>query len=127
MALPFTSAQLVDIRRFCGYGAYGNAASAFFSVRYFQAAGVLEYKMANISPDEYTVVTTIYLTNLYALETALIGTGANLDTDSAGPWKHNKNEFADRKRLFNDQRRALCDFLGVPFGDGLNDNSRPML
>lgn len=125
--MAFTSAQLADIRRFCGYGAYGNAANAFFSVRYFQAEGTLEYKMANLSTDEFNVVVTTYLTSLYTLETDIFGVRVNLDTDTAAVWKHNKNELADRKSLFAHYRRGLCDFLGVPYGPALADNSRMVL
>ena len=120
MSAPFTSAQLVDIRRFCGYQAYGNTATATWGSRFFTAYGILEYKMANMSPDEAAVITSTMLPNLTALETALFGTSQNLDTDTASVWKHNKNEFADRWALYANQRRMLCDFLGVPYGPGID-------
>lgn len=125
--MAFTSAQLTDIRRFCGYGAFGNTATAMWGMRFFTAYGTLEYKMANLSTDEFNVVVTTYLTNLYLLETDIIGVRVNLDTDSAAVWKHNKNELSDRKALFATWRRALCDFLDIPHGPALADRSRMVL
>ena len=110
--------QLVDCRRFCGYEAYGAQVTPASGYRFFVAYGVLEYRMANLTTNEAAVVTTM-LTNLNTLEAAIVGAGSNLDTDAAGPWKHNKNEVADRVRLYRFQRLQLCNFMGVPAGPGL--------
>ena len=96
--MSFTTAEKVDIRRFCGYGLYATGtplpASGYrFSTQY----GVLEYKLNTLGAEEEAVVRTTYLTNLATLETAIFGTSANLDTDQAAVWTHNKNEYADRK------------------------------
>ncbi len=112
----FTDAQLVDIRRFCGYPAYGSGAVVNplpWVMKYYQ---VLEYKLQSLSAAEGAVVVTTYLANLYTLETAIPGVSANLDTDEAAVWKHNKNELRDRDALFANWRRKLCAFLGVPPG-----------
>ncbi len=112
----FTDAQLVDIRRFCGYPAYGSGAVVNplpWIMKYYQ---VLEYKLQNLDAAEGAVVVTTYLTPLYTLETAITGAGANLDTDQAAVWVHNKNEVRDRDALFANWRRKLCAFLGVPPG-----------
>ncbi len=115
VAYPFTDAQRVDIRRFCGYPAYGDgsvvAGAPWVQVLYL----ALEYRMQHTSQAEGAVVVT-YLTNLYALEAAIQGAGANLDTDRAAVWTHNKQEVPDRLALFDDTRRRLCDFLGVQPG-----------
>jgi len=110
---------LTDIRRFCGYPAFGVGASGFSSWRFFETYGLLEYRMANLSAAETAVVTTTYLANLYTLESAIPGASANLDTESAAVWKHNPKEVADRANLFSYWRRELCSFLGVPTGPGL--------
>jgi hypothetical protein len=115
--MSFTDAEKTDIRRFCGYGAFGGGnplpASGYrFSTQY----GVLEYKLNNLSASEEAVVRTTYLANLTTLETAIVGTSANLDTDEAAVWKHNANEQRDRDRLFDSWRRRLCGFLGIPAG-----------
>ena len=117
--MAFTDAQLTDIRRFCGYPAYGAVATAAESYRFFTAYGALEYKMQHLSANEQTVVVTTYLTNLYTLETAIVGAASNLDTDSASVWKHNKSEVADRTALFTQWRLELCGFMGVPPGPAL--------
>ena len=119
--MSFTTAEKVDLRRFCGYGLYGTGtplpASGYrFSTQY----GVLEYKLNTLGAEEEAVVRTTYFTNLYTLETAIFGTSANLDTDEAAVWKHNKNEYRDRKALFNGVRRELCGFLGIQPGPGLS-------
>lgn len=115
-AFVFTDAQKVDVRRYCGYPAYGSGAVVNpqpWMMRYYQ---VLEYKLVNLDAAEGAVVTDTYLTNLNALETAIPGTGNNLDTSAAGPWTHNANEQRDRDNLFDSWRRRLCAFLGIPPG-----------
>ena len=112
----FVEADKVDVRRFCWYPAYGAGASGFQGWRFFQAFGLLEYRLNNMSPAEVAVVQTTYLSNLRALETAVVVAGANLTTDSAGPWTHNKAEVADRAALFDTWRARLCAFVGVPPG-----------
>jgi hypothetical protein len=114
----FTDAQLTDIRRFCGYPAYGGGPSGFQSWRFFQAYGLLEYRLQNLSPAEMQVVLN-QLAILYPLEAAVPNAGTNLDTAQAAVWTHNAREVADRAALFDDWRRRLCAFLGVPPGPGL--------
>jgi hypothetical protein len=118
----FTDAQLVDIRRFCGYPAYGDGAVVFPNPWIMRQYLALEYRMQHISENEGLVVVNTYLTNLYTLETAIPGTSANLDTDVAAVWTHNKNEQRDREMLFRSWRRKLCDFLGVPAGPNFGGN-----
>ena len=112
----------VDVRRFCGYPAYGAGAAGFQGWRFFQAYGLLEYRLNNMDPTEVAVVQT-YLTTLRGLEVAVAGAGANLDTDKAAVWTHNKNEVDDRLSLFDGWRRRLCGFLGVPAGPALADSA----
>jgi hypothetical protein len=116
----FVEADKVDVRRFCGYPAYGAGPAGFQGWRFFQAYGLLEYRLNNLDPTEVTVVQS-YLTSLRQLESAIPGAGANLDTDQAAVWTHNKNEVADRMALFDGWRRRLCGFLGVPAGPELGD------
>ena len=120
--MAFTAAEKTDIRRFCGYGLYGTTPTPASGYRFSTAYGVLEYKLNNMDTTEEAVTRTTYLTNLAAMETALFGTGANLDTAQAAVWTHNKNEYRDRKALFNGTRREFCAFLGVPAGPSLGDS-----
>jgi len=117
----FTDGQKADIRRFCGYPAYGAAAAGFNSWRFFQAYGTLEYRMNNLAPAEIAV-TLQYISTLAALEVAIPATSENLDTEMAAAWGHNANEMRDRTNLFDDWRRRLCGFLGVPPGPALADS-----
>ncbi len=123
MALStFTSAQLVDIRRFCGYPAMGDGNVVFPYPWIMRQYLALEYRMQHMTTDEGNVVVNTYLTNLYTLESAVPGSGANLDTDEAAVWKHNKNEVRDRLALFDSWRRRLCQFMGVPPGPEMSQS-----
>ena len=110
-----TSAEKVAVRRFCGFASYSTYGSVYEAD--YQK---LELRMNTFSVDEETVIRTIYLVNLPAMELALFGTSANLDTAAASVWTHNKNELADRQRLLDKVRRDLCAFIGVKPGHGLD-------
>ena len=129
--MAFSNQERVDIRRFCGYGAFGGIASPAFGYRFFESYGTLEYKLSNLAIEEETTLRSIYLTSvnsLYVLESAIYGTTANLDTAQAAVWVHNKREMADRVALFNKARRDLCEFLGVAYGPNLSKgNSLSMI
>ncbi len=114
----FSDAQKADIRRFCGYPAYGAGAAGFNSWRYFQSYGTLEYRLNNLAPAELAV-TLQYISTLATLEAAVPPTSSNLDTESAAAWTHNEHEMRDRNELFDSWRRRLCGFLGVPPGPAL--------
>jgi hypothetical protein len=115
---PLVEAELTDARRFCGYPAYGAGTSGFQSWRFFTSYGTLEYRLANLSAAELAVVRN-YLSQLNALEAALLGAGNNLDTDKAAVWQRNRSEVDDRDALFASWRVRLCGFLGVPPGPAL--------
>lgn len=114
----FLDSEKTDIRRFCGYPAYGAGAAGFQSWRFFQAYGLLEYRLNNLSTAEEVVVRT-YLATLATLETAIPTAAASMDTEQAAVWTRNANEAQDRAYLFDDWRKRLASFLGVPPGPGL--------
>jgi hypothetical protein len=116
--MAFTNAQKTDIRRFCGYPAYGAGVYGNMGWRFYQAYGALEYRMNNLAPEEEAVVLS-YLATLNTLEPAIPGAGANLDTDRAAVWTRNRDEARDRARLLDDWRRRLCGFFGLPPGPAL--------
>ena len=110
--------QKTDVRRFCGYPAYGAAPDGNMGWRFFTTYGALEYRLNNLAASEEQVVST-YLGTLSQLEQAVPPSSDNLDSDGAASWRHNANEVTDRLRLLDTWRRRLCSFLGVPPGEGL--------
>ena len=117
----FTDAERTDIRRFCGYPAYGGSNTAT-GWQYFQHYGALEYRMSNMSPAERQVARML-LGTLATFETDLASSSANLDTSVAASWRHNPNEVVDRFRLMSAWGRRLAAHFGVPFlGDARASN-----
>ena len=114
----FTDQQKTDIRRFCGYSAYGASPAGNLGWRFYTAYGLLEYRMNNLSPAEMSVALG-YLATLSQLEGAVPNASDNLDSDAAASWTHNSAEISDRLHLLDEWRRRLCSFLGVPPGQGL--------
>ena len=119
---PFTDAERVDIRRFCGYPAYGAGSSGFQSWRFFEAYGTLEFRLTNLAPSEFQVVRQ-YLLTPYSMEQAVPSASTNMDTDQAAAWKHNKSEIVERARLFDDWCRRLIAFLGIPAGPSFRSSA----
>lgn len=119
--MALTDAQKTDARRFCGYPAYGAGAAGFQGWRFYQAYGLLEYRLNNLSDSESAVAKS-YLVTLTSLEAAIPMAAGNLDTDQAAVWTRNRDELRDRRKLFDDWRRRLCSFIGIPPGPGLADS-----
>lgn len=117
--MAFTDAEKTDIRRFCGFPAFGDQPVQAFGHRFYQWYGTLEFRMNNLQASEEAVVRTTYLANLSTLEAAIPAASSNLDTDKAAVWEHNKNEQRDREALFDSWRRRLCAFFGIPPGPHL--------
>ncbi len=119
--MAFADSEKADIRRYCGYPAYGAAATGFSSWRFFQVYGLLEFRMDNLASSEEAIVRR-YLGTLNVLEGAVPRAGDNLDTSEAAVWTHNRDEVRDRTKLFDDWRRRLCGFFGIPPGPALTDS-----
>ena len=117
-----TDAEKTDVRRFCGYPAYGASASGNTGWRFYQAYGALEYRMTNLSPSEEAVVRD-HLRALRGFEAAIPVAAGNLDTAAAAVWTHNPAEVLERQRLERDWGRRLCGFLGIPPGPALLNGS----
>ncbi len=114
----FTDAERTDIRRFCGYPAYGAGQAGNMGWRFYTAYGALEYRMTNLAPSEEAVVRQ-QLGMLRLLEAAVPATSDTLDTQSAAVWTRNASELTERLRLLDEWRERLCGFLGVPPGEAL--------
>ena len=121
----FTSAQVTDIRRFCGYPPLGPGNPVYpypWILKIYQA---FEYLIQNMSQERGAVVVT-QLANLDTLESAIMGASSNLDTDTAGPWTHNKNEVKDRWAMFELKRKYLCTIVGCEPGPLLMNQGNSM-
>jgi hypothetical protein len=123
---PLADSERVDIRRFCGYPAYGAALSGMQSWRFFQVYGLIEFRLNNLSESEI-VIARRYLINLTTLEMAVPTASESLDTDQASVWIRNKKEVSDRINLFDEWRRRLCGFLGVPTGPALSSGTTSLI
>lgn len=119
---PLSDSERVDIRRFCGYPAYGAAPTGMQSWQFFTVYGLLEFRLTNLSANEITVVRR-YLGTLITLEVAVTAASDNLDTDQAAVWTRNKAEVSDRIGLLDVWRRRLCGFIGIPAGPALSDGA----
>lgn len=120
--MALTDSEKIETRRHCGYPAFGNTMSGFDAWRFYQASGLLEYRMNYLADGELHVLRG-YLATLVALETAVPRAGDNLDTDQAAVWTRNRNEVRDRERLYDNWRTRLCAFLGIPPGPGIRGAS----
>ena len=124
--MAFSASERTDIRRHCGYPAYGVGASGFQGWRFFQAYGLLEYRVQNLAAAEEAVARG-YLVQLTSLEADIPATAARLDTEQASVWTRNPQETRDRAALFDDWRRRLCGFLGIPAGPALGERGIVMV
>jgi hypothetical protein len=126
--MALTAAQIVDCRRFMGYSVSGDDVSnpyrelVYSNVSYFGLS--IDYRLQHLSPEEETVVSNKFLVNLNLREDEIQGAAANLDTDQAAVWYHNKQEVSDRTGLFNELRYDLCTFLGFRPGPNLATTNR---
>ena len=120
--MAFSDAERTDIRRHCGYPSDGSGAEGFQGWRFHQAYGLLEFRMMRMSGAEEAVARQ-YLATLAELERAVPEAGAMMDTEQAAVWKRNPRELRERTALFDDWRRRLCGFIGVPNGPALGGRS----
>lgn len=116
-----TELQKTNARRFMGYPMKGDQPSQMFGYRFMTQYGAMEYRLLHLSAEEETIVIQ-HLTDCAALETAVVTSTENLDTNRAAVWEHNPNETADRNNLYRWKRLELCRFIGVPPGPGLAQN-----
>jgi hypothetical protein len=126
--MTLSTQQIVDVRRFCGYSVTGNTTATPYREPAYSdvtlASLSLDYRLANLAPEEEGIVINTYLANLYLREAEIQGAAANLDTDVAAVWTHNKQEVSDRVQLFTALRLELCGFLGFPPGSYLKPLNR---
>lgn len=124
--MALTDQEKIETRRHCGYPAYGGTASGFGGWRFYQAYGLLEYRINNLADGEVNVLRR-YLAALRDLEAAIPRAGDNLDTNQAAVWTRNHNEIRDRERLYDGWRTRLCAFLGLPPGPGIRSSTANLI
>ena len=56
MPMSLTDTEKTDVRRFCGYPAYGAGAAGFQNWRFYQAYGLLEFRINNLADAELTAI-----------------------------------------------------------------------
>ncbi len=101
-----TDAEKAMVRTFCGYPAIDAPPGEFRDWRFWQARGMLEYRMQMLTGTEQNVVRR-YIHQLIAME------GTEPSEEAA--------------RAYTDWRRRLCGFLGMPEGPGLADSARRLV
>jgi hypothetical protein len=121
--MTLSAQQCTDVRRYMGFSVSGNIDSQPFREPVYSnetlASLSLDYRLANLAAEEENTLINYYLANLYLREAEIQEASCNLDTDQAAVWKHNKDEIRDRRELFDQLRRDLCDFLGFAPGRAL--------
>jgi hypothetical protein len=125
--VALTADQMAAVRQHAGYGVVGttmpiNADSDVVYVAFGMVVMSLYTRMTTLTATEETRLGT-FLTTLDTLWAAIAASGANLDTDQAAVWVHNKNEARDRTRLYKAEARRMCAFLLLPPGPGLGDGT----
>ena len=126
-----TDTQLSETRRYAGYPFQGDVVlGAGLDLAYGWVSPViwqtLQHRLTTMRPEEEARI-ILFLTTLAGLETDVLSATANLDTDQAAVWVHNKNEVADRMKLYRLWRRELCAFIGIPPGAGLGETGSTMM
>lgn len=126
-----TETQITDIRRHAGFQLAGTPALTSDNDVVYLVFGMrqmsLTERLSSLSASEESVLINTYLTNLNALESAIVAAASNLDTDEAAVWKRNRSEVADRERLFDGWRRRMCSFLGFAPGPGIGSSAQVSL
>lgn len=124
MTLALTDQDMVDLRRHAGYGALGSSANrSLMYFRYWPEYQALEFRVNNLQDEEIIYLQGQLLPFLNQLEKDVYGVRANLDTDKAAVWTHNRDETIDRIDLYNYHRKLLCSFMQLPPGPFFVTNS----
>lgn len=124
--MAFTDQDIVDIRRYCGYGMFGTGQNSMQYWHFYQHYATLEWRIENLSETEMSVIADTYLPTMRQLETDIATARTNLDTDRAAVWVHNDNEISDRVSLLMWHRRELCNMLELPPGPFLGNTGNTM-
>ena len=119
--MALSEAQKLDVRRYAGYPLV-SPDPEFVDPAIVNVPGQVRSLgdwLDDLSAEQETVLTDLYLANLTTLETGQLDALENVDASAAGTWKSNPREISERRRMFNQWRRDMCNFIGVDPGPGL--------
>lgn len=112
-----TTQEMVDVRRHCGYGAFGSSGNvSLMYFRFFPQYNTLEYRLHNLSDEEVSVIQDNYLPNLNQLESDLFEMRAAQIVESAAVFHRNMGEADDRIANLTFHKKLLLSFLQLPPG-----------
>lgn len=126
--MALTAQQKADVRRYAGYPLLADTQaddSRDFAYSWVSPGvwNTLYHRLENLRPEEESILVNTYLTRLAQLETSIVDSVGDLDTEQAAVWKRNKNQVADRTALFDLWRRRMCAYIGLKPGPGLNSGA----
>lgn len=132
--MALTAQQIVDVRRYTGYSVTGDSIyNAYRELVYSDVSymGIalddptgVGGRLAHLSNEELNTLQNYYLPTLAAREADIQTATANLDTDKAAIWTHNKSEIAERRDVFTQLRIELCHWLGFSPGPNIQASNR---
>lgn len=110
LSAPLTGAEVVAVRRYCGYGPI----PAPFS-------DPVNTILPMLTQDYIDVVRINFLVPLALLEADIPATRAQLNIDTAAVFTRNAREVEERSDLYRDTRLRLCNTLGIVSGPYLSN------
>ena len=133
--MSLTQTQQMQCREYMGYSVTGGPLYQTFRELVYSDVSYMGIelddptnaalgRLDNLSVPEEARITNYYLPNLVAREQEIQDASANIDTDPAAIWTHNKTEVGERRAMFTALRIDLCRFLGFSPGPGVMNSSR---
>lgn len=124
--MSFTEQEKVDLRRHCGYAAYGNNNVQNMGWRYFLRTGQFEFIIQQLTSTEENTIRTEYLARCNQLFDDIYNVRDTAVVDKAAVFHRNPNELKERKNIYYWHCEMLCKFLMGPIygpslsGGGIN-------
>lgn len=117
---PFTFelADLIDIRRFCGFASAGIPGSWNPDAGDYRLA-VFEARTANLTEAEGELLVDKHLARCRATEDAYWSAADTLVVESADVFTRNPRHLAELKEQHRDARMAMCAAFGIAPGPAL--------
>lgn len=113
--------EKVTARRLMWFPMLGAFNTQAFGYRWATEYGLLEFRMNSMGPQEEEQFRAL-LSQCLNLENNILNVSADLDTDTAGPWKRNKAQLRENTQLYTMWRLKLCQFIGLNPGPQYRGN-----